>query len=314
MEETKRRLYVEPDGFCTEAAILFMALAVVFHLIGSIGRWNDMHYLITQVALPVFSGLLMILCLLLFSRRAFWTTVVPVVLGVVFFIFRILEVESEWQMVGCISLYVVIVVLYTMAFSHPRLKWLLALVLLGAFAFHVWQDLQSLMDVTREQPVGFVEGMQEMSILGIMLSMLSLSLAMKMPKAKPAAPDLPEAAAEEKPDDAGEKKRKKHRKGKEEEKPEPVAAEPAVKPEGEATPKPESNPESNPESKPESEQSLEPEILPEELPEAEPLPEPESMETVILPEEPGKAEPAEAYPLDEEEPSQPHPEQAREEP
>ena len=205
MDETKRRLYVEPDGFCTEAAILFMALAVVFRMIGSIGRWDDMHYLITQVALPVFSGLLMILCLLLFAKRAFWTTVIPVVCGVAFFIFRILEVENEWQMVGCIVLYVVIVVLYTMTFSHPKLKWLLALVLLAAFSFHVWQDLQSLLDVTREQPVGFLEGMQELSILGIMLSLLSLSLAMKMPKAAPAKAEspAPETAAEPYCDTAG---------------------------------------------------------------------------------------------------------------
>lgn len=299
MDETKRRLYVEPDGFCTEAAILFMALAVVFHLIGSIGRWGDMHYLITQVALPVFSGLLLILCLLLFSRRAFWTTVVPVVLGVVFFIFRILEVESEWQMVGCISLYVVIVVLYTMAFSHPKLKWILAMVLLGAFAFHVWQDLQSLMDVTREQPVGFVEGMQEMSVLGIMLSMLSLSLAMKMPKVKavPAPAETP--AEEEKLPEEGKKKHRKHRPGKEEKKPEPTITEPVPEP----TPEPEAMPEPEPTTEPE------PELLPEELPENE---EPE--ETVILPAETSPAEPAAAYPLTVEEERESESESAQEEP
>ncbi len=307
MEETKRRLYVEPDGFCTEAAILFMALAVVFHLIGSIGRWGDMHYLTTQVALPVFSGLLLILCLLLFARRAFWTTVVPVVLGVVFFIFRILEVESEWQMVGCISLYVVIVVLYTMTFSHPKLKWVLALVLLGAFAFHVWQDLQSLLDQTREQPVGFVEGMQEMSVLGIMLSMLSLSLAMKMPKAKAApAPVETGAEGEKLPEEKEEKKHRKQRRGKEEKKPEPVQ-EPTPEPVQE--PAPETEPVPAPMPEPESMPAPEPELLPEELPENE-----EPLETVILPEETSPVEPAAAYPLPVEEERESEPENTREEP
>jgi len=307
MDETKRRLYVEPDGFCTEAAILFMALAVVFHLIGSIGRWGDMHYLITQVALPVFSGLLLILCLLLFARRAFWTTVVPVVLGVVFFIFRILEVESEWQMVGCISLYVVIVVLYTMAFSHPKLKWVLALVLLAAFAFHVWQDLQSLMDVTREQPVGFVEGMQEMSVLGIMLSMLSLSLAMKMPKAKAAPAPAETPAEEEQLPEEGKKKHRKHRPGKEAKKPEPTVSEPV--PEPTPDPMPEPTPEPVPEPMPEAMPEPEPELLPEELPENE-----EPQETVILPAETSPAEPAAAYPLTVEEERESESENAQEEP
>ena len=51
MEETKKKLYVEPDGFWTEASILFMALAIVFRLIGSIGRWDELPYLVTLVAL-----------------------------------------------------------------------------------------------------------------------------------------------------------------------------------------------------------------------------------------------------------------------
>lgn len=211
MSETKRKLYVDRDGFCTEASMLLMALAIVFRLIGSIGRWDDMHYLMTQLALPVFSGLLFLLCLLLFSKRAFWTTVIPVVLGVAFFVFRIMEVENEWQKVGCIVLYMVIIVLYAMCFSHKNLKWLLAAILLLAFAYHVGiEDLPVLMDL--KQPVSFVDGMQEMSVLAIMLSLMFVCLAMKTTggkaKAEPAAiaPAAAEATAAE---------------------PTPVAAEPA---------------------------------------------------------------------------------------
>lgn len=179
MEETKKKLYVEKSGFWTEASMLFMVLAMVCRVIGSIGRWGDMHYLVTMVALPVFSGLLFLLCLIAFGKRAFWTTVIPVVIGVVFFVFRAMNVENEWQMVAFIALYVVIVVLYTMTFSHPKLKWVLALVLLLAFAGHVvLQDLPVLMDL--ENPVSFVEGMQEMSILLLILSLLSVSFAMRM--------------------------------------------------------------------------------------------------------------------------------------
>lgn len=197
MNETKRRLYVERDGFWTEASMLFMALAIVFRLIGSIGRWEDTHYLITQVALPVFSGLLFLLCLLLAGQKAFWTTVIPVVLGVVFFIFRIMGVENEWQMVACIALYVVIAVLYALTFSHLGLKWVLAAILALAFLYHVViEDVPVLMDL--ENPVSFVDGMQEMSVLGIILSLLCVSLAMKFP-AKPAREQQPEPAAQEAP-------------------------------------------------------------------------------------------------------------------
>ena len=192
MKETKRRLYVEKDGFWTEASMLLMGLAMVFLLIGSIGRWEDLHYLITMVALPVCSGLLFLLCLLLFGKRAFWTTVIPVVAGVVYFVFRIMDMENELIKVGFIAFYVVIVVLYAMVFSHGKLKWLLAAVLLGIFAYRIGvKDLPVLMD--RENPVSFLAGMDEMSVLGILLSLLFLSFAMKTPKKEPApAPEIPE--------------------------------------------------------------------------------------------------------------------------
>ena len=282
MEESKKRLYVEPDGFWTEAAILFMALAIVFRLIGSIGRWDDLHYLVTLVALPIFSGLLFLLCLLFFSKRAFWTTVIPVVFGVVFFIFLAMKVENEMIKVGSIAAYVVIVVLYTMAFSHPKLKWVLALALLLIFAGHVvLKDLPVLMDL--EHPVSFVDGMQEMSLLGIILSLLSVSLAMKM-SSKPAA--------------------------KPEEEPQPAPEQPPVeekKPAGEKrfgwgkkTPK-EPKPAEEPKPAPEPEPAGE--LPPAEIWSAQPASAPEPVqtpvETVIVPESHSYAEPVQVLPLEE---------------
>ena len=194
MDETKKKLYVERDGFCTEASMLLMALAIVFRLIGSIGRWEDTRYLLTQVALPVFSGLLFLLCLLFLGKKAFWSTVIPVVLGVVFFIFRIMGVENEWQMVGCIVLYVVLAVLYAMSFSIPKLKWALAGILALAFLYHVIEDIPELMNL--ENPVSFVDGMQEMSVLGVMLSLFCVSIAMRYPGKAP-APEQPKPVPEQ---------------------------------------------------------------------------------------------------------------------
>ena len=181
MGETKRRLYVDRGGFWTEAAVLFMLLAMVFRVIGSIGRWDDRSYLITMVALPVFGGLLFVLSLLCFGKRAFWTSVIPVVIGVVYFVFQIMEVEDNLLKVGMISFCVVVSVLYAMTFSHPGLKWVLALVLLGLLSYHIGvKDIPVLLDT--EHPVSFVDGMQEMSLLGILLSLLNTSLAMRMPR------------------------------------------------------------------------------------------------------------------------------------
>ena len=343
MEGTKKKLYVEQDGFWTEAAMVFMALAMVFLLIGSIGRWDDKRFLSTQVALPIFCGLLLILCLILFGKRAFWTTVVPVAMGVVFFIFRAMGMENEWLR-GCwIIVYLVVMVLYAMVFSYPRLKWALALVLLGVFAYHIGvQDLPRLMDA--ENPVSFVAGMQEMSILGIILAMLFLSLAMKSaPKAAKNKPETvetpapeekeaepaaqmgePAAAEEEKKLSRREKRRLEKQKKQEEKQQEKPAepqpeAEPASMPEPEPVPEPMPQPE--PEPVPEPMPQPEPEPAPEPMPEIEPTPEPEAdlpaeeipMEEIRVEEWNAKAEAAAAYPLDE--PASPDkPETATEDP
>ena len=323
MEGTKKKLYVEQDGFWTEAAMVFMALAMVFLLIGSIGRWDDKRFLSTQVALPIFCGLLLILCLILFGKRAFWTTVVPVAMGVVFFIFRAMGMENEWLR-GCwIIVYLVVMVLYAMVFSYPRLKWALALVLLGVFAYHIGvQDLPKLMD--SENPVSFVAGMQEMSILGIILAMLFLSLAMKSaPKAAKNKPETVEtpapeekeaepaaqmgepAAAEEEKKLSRREKRRLEKQKKQEEKQQEKPAEPQPEAEPASMPEPEPVPEPMPQ--PEPEPVPEPEPAPEPMPEIEPTPEPEAdlpaeeipMEEIRVEEWNAKAEAAAAYPLDE---------------
>lgn len=336
MEGTKKKLYVERDGFWTEAAMVFLALAMIFILIGSIGRWDDSRFLSTRVALPIFCGLLLVLCLLLFGKRAFWTTVVPVAMGVVFFVFRAMNMENEWLR-GCwIIVYLVIMVLYAMVFSYPKLKWALALVLLAVFAYHIGvQDLPRLMDL--ENPVSFVDGMEEMSVLGIILAMLFLSFAMKSgpkpvkgkpepepeqpaageekgdePAPEPAEEPAPAAAAEEKKLSRREK-RKLEKQRKLEEKQQKQEAEPQPEPQPQPVIEPEPQPE--PEQLAEFEKPEVQEARPEEPQPEEPWPE----ETVTSGTEPAavptteeipveelgtQAAAAAAYPLEETQPSE----------
>lgn len=316
MEGTKKKLYVERDGFWTEAAMVFLALAMIFILIGSIGRWDDSRFLSTRVALPIFCGLLLVLCLLLFGKRAFWTTVVPVAMGVVFFVFRAMNMENEWLR-GCwIIVYLVIMVLYAMVFSYPKLKWALALVLLAVFAYHIGvQDLPRLMDL--ENPVSFVDGMEEMSVLGIILAMLFLSFAMKSgpkpvkgkpepepeqpaageekgdePAPAPAEEPAPAAAAEEKKLSRREK-RKLEKQRKLEEKQQKQEAEPQPEPQPEPVIEPEPQPE--PEQLAEFEKPEPEEPQPEEPQPEEPWPE----ETVTSGTEPASEVPTEEIPVEE---------------
>ena len=188
MKKDKIKFYVEPKGFLAQSAVILMALAVVFRLIGCWGLWTDEFYAVTQIMLPIAAGLLFIALVLLLGKHALWTTSLPVLMGVAFFILKSFSFESWLHTVPCLVLYVLVAVLYvSTVFAFIRTKWLLVPLFALPFLYHVFvEDLAALRDTVH--PVTFAAGMQEMSVLCIMLSLLFLSLCMIKKK-----PELEEA-------------------------------------------------------------------------------------------------------------------------
>lgn len=185
MKNERIKFYVERTGFWTEAALIFMTLAIVFRVIGCWGLWNDQYFLMTEIILPIASGLLFILLLALLGKHALWTTFLPVLGGVAFFVLKALRFENTTQMLLCLLLYAAVAVLYCgTVFTLIRTKWLLVPLFLLPFLYHVGvEDIARLRDTVN--PVTFTAGMQEMSVLCIMLSLLFTSLAMKKLVKKP---------------------------------------------------------------------------------------------------------------------------------
>lgn len=185
MKETKNnaqprphaRFYVERNSALVHTAVIFMALSAVFRLIGCWGMWGDQFFAASQIGLPLVCNLLFILLLLLLGERAFWTTSLPVILGVVFFIIKSFTFDSWLHTVLCILLYMLVAVLYAAtAFGVIRTKWLLVPLFGLPFIYHVVvEDAAAL----RAGTVTFAAGMQEVSVLCIMLAMLFTALAMK---------------------------------------------------------------------------------------------------------------------------------------
>lgn len=176
------KFYVEKQSVWVQAAVIFMALSAVFRLVGCWGMWGDSFYAATQIALPLCCNLLFILCILLLGKKLFCLTAFPVLLGVVFFIIRAFSFDSWLHTVLCILLYILIAVLYTgTAFGLIRTKWFLAPLFALPFLYHVFiEDLAKLRDPVN--PLTFFAGMQEMSVLCVMLSLLFTVFAMKKQK------------------------------------------------------------------------------------------------------------------------------------
>ena len=185
MKTEKVRFYIERNSFGVQAMIILMAMSIAFRLIGCWGLWNDRSFAIAQIALPIGSALLLMVLVWLFGRRALWLSFIPVILGAVFFIIKSLGFESTVHTVLCILLYSAVIALYTgTVFGVIRTKWILVLLFGLPFLYHIFvEDLPALRDTVN--PVSFSGGMQEMSVLCIMLGLFCLSLSMKKSVAEP---------------------------------------------------------------------------------------------------------------------------------
>ena len=176
-EHDRIRFGVDPKSWLVKAAAAIMLLSMVFRIIGCWQLWDDRMFLRTQIILPLACNALYVLCLLLFGRRAFWTTSIPALFGVVFFIIKAFTFESMLHTVLCVMLYLLVAVLYTgTAFGAIRTKWLLVPLFGLPLLYHLaMEDRLALTAHT----FTFKTGMQELSVLCIMLSLLLTAFALK---------------------------------------------------------------------------------------------------------------------------------------
>lgn len=171
------KFFVDRNSALIHAAVIFMALSAVFRIAGCWGMLGDSFFAATQLALPLICNLLFILCILLFGSRWFWTTSVPVILGVVFFIIKSFTFTSVLHTVLCILLYILVAVLYSAtAFGVIRTKWLLVPLFGLPLVYHIAvEDVAALRDAS----VTVASALQEISVLCIMLALLLTALAMR---------------------------------------------------------------------------------------------------------------------------------------
>jgi len=178
-ESGRTRFYLDKTGFFAESAVILLAMAIIFRVIGCISMWSNRVDAIMLVLLPVLCCLLLILCIVLLGKKGFFLSFIPVLLGVVFFVFKSLGFESWMHTVLCVILYVVVAVIYTATvIGWIHTKWLLPPLFGLPFLYHVFvQDIPALLNTA--EPVTFSAGMDELSILGIIGAMFCVGIGLK---------------------------------------------------------------------------------------------------------------------------------------
>ena len=175
----KVRFTIDKSGFFAESAMILLILSAIFRIIGCWGLWADRVSALMIILLPVCCCLLLVVCILLFGKKGFFLSFIPVLLGVVFFVFKSLYFDNWIHTVLCILLYMVVAVVYTgTVFGWIRTKWLLPPLFALPFLYHVIvEDLPALSNTA--VPVTFAAGMQEMSVLSIMAAMFCVGMGLK---------------------------------------------------------------------------------------------------------------------------------------
>lgn len=213
-KKPRAKFYIERNSAWAQVSIIFMLLSAIFRLIGVWNDWDDVFFRNTQILLPLCCNILFALCVFLFGNRGFFLSAIPVLMGVSFFIIKSLGFESLIHTLLCILLYLTVAVLYTgTVLGFIRTKWLLPPLFGLPFLYHIFvEDAAKFRDTVN--PMTFAQGMQELSVLCVMISLFCIGLGLKkrkapeetaLPKIKDPVVVVPKAEPEEDKPETGAK-------------------------------------------------------------------------------------------------------------
>ena len=179
MDKPKTRIYVEKTSVWVEGMVILLLLAAAFQIVGCWGLWSDRFFVITQIALPALSFLLFALFVSLLGKKALWLSFLPFLGGAAFYALRFWNAgDMIITVVGIVFCALALVLYMGTVFNLIHTKWLLVILFALPFGYRAfYRDVKLLQDL--ENPVSFAAGMQEMSLLCVLLGVLLLSLGMR---------------------------------------------------------------------------------------------------------------------------------------
>lgn len=185
---------VDRNGGSGRNAIIFFALAIVFRSLGIIQRATDLlankYSLFAELVLPLAFCALMVLCIVLFGKNHFWLSVLPMVIGVLFFILRgisedniLAQKPGDWSTAIHICVYLLVLALYSCAvLRFSVLKWVLIPVYILGSVYHIIsEDYPALVGGAN---LSFSSVMNELSILFVVLGLIFTAFAIRTASAE----------------------------------------------------------------------------------------------------------------------------------
>lgn len=172
----RTRYYIPRKSLWTLLSVLFMALSFGLRIWWAAEAAPEGYTLAVHVYLPLASNVLFASCILIWGEKALWTCFIPALMGVLFFILKALGFPSLIHTVLCVTLYLLVAVLFglTVFGVIPTKKPLIPLFALP-LAYHIIvQDL-----ILNREIYTPHNWLQELSVLCIMSALLCLSIGIQ---------------------------------------------------------------------------------------------------------------------------------------
>ena len=177
----RTKYFIERKSFTGRFATILMILAIPFLVAG---RWNDLKTLdysnvalIVAIALPLLGCLLHILDILVFGRKLFWTSFIPVTICMATILLGAFTKRSLIAY-GEMFLCFLIAVIYTCTvFGAIKSKLFVAILFIIHIAFRGYFWIYP--DIVSGNPIGLTTAFYEIAILFILFGFLMTSLGLK---------------------------------------------------------------------------------------------------------------------------------------
>jgi len=182
MSENLTRYMIDRNNPFALICAGFLALSIIFVILGAKGKWQDHLYVLTQVVLMDLSALLLIIYILFFCEKPLWLSSIPLLLAVVSLMFKLFlnpRFQGALHHVLTILFYSVLLTVWILTTTGVLpTKWILAALIGLPLLIHIFgEDLP--VWIGKAAPISYVRWMQEGALLSVMVGMIFFILAMK---------------------------------------------------------------------------------------------------------------------------------------
>ena len=169
---------IDPRSNSARVSVLFILLSALIRVIYFSAKTPTLPVFLIHVLLVLAAAVLFVTFLVTLGRSKPAIMLLPVAMGVAFFIIKALDFESTLHTVLCITLYSAVLVIFGLTLLGVIRQKLLLYPLFGLpLLYHIIEDVYEFFFLPDSPPA--FEWLPEVSVLCIMTSLFSLSIALQ---------------------------------------------------------------------------------------------------------------------------------------